>query len=285
MNTAAAIEVRGLVKKYANKTAVAGIDLTVEQGEIFALLGPNGAGKTTTVEILEGYRSANSGDIKVLGFDPATKGSAGQKWRNRIGIVLQSASDAADLSVIETVSHFANYYENPKDIDQVINDVGLTEKIDSKVHQLSGGQRRRLDVALGIIGSPELLFLDEPTTGFDPEARRSFWELIRTLKSEGTTILLTTHYLDEAQELADRVGVINNGKLIEIAPPSTLGGRNTAPAKVTWVENGMSKEILTNNPTEEVIKLNQHFNGQIPELQVLRPNLEEIYLRMIGEVK
>jgi ABC-2 type transport system ATP-binding protein len=285
MNTAAAIEVRGLVKKYANKTAVAGIDLTVEQGEIFALLGPNGAGKTTTVEILEGYRSANSGDIKVLGFDPATKGSAGQKWRNRIGIVLQSASDAADLSVIETVSHFANYYENPKDIDQVINDVGLTEKIDSKVHQLSGGQRRRLDVALGIIGSPELLFLDEPTTGFDPEARRSFWELIRTLKSEGTTILLTTHYLDEAQELADRVGVINNGKLIEIAPPSTLGGRNTAPAKVTWVENGMSKEILTNNPTEEVIKLNQHFNGQIPELQVLRPNLEEIYLLMIGEVK
>jgi ABC-2 type transport system ATP-binding protein len=285
MNTAAAIEVRGLVKKYANKTAVAGIDLTVEQGEIFALLGPNGAGKTTTVEILEGYRSANSGDIKVLGFDPATKGSAGQKWRNRIGIVLQSASDAADLSVIETVSHFANYYENPKDIDQVISDVGLTEKIDSKVHQLSGGQRRRLDVALGIIGSPELLFLDEPTTGFDPEARRSFWELIRTLKSEGTTILLTTHYLDEAQELADRVGVINKGKLIEIAPPSTLGGRNTAPAKVTWVENGMSKEILTNNPTEEVIKLNQHFNGQIPELQVLRPNLEEIYLRMIGEVK
>ena len=285
MNTAAAIEVRGLVKKYANKTAVAGIDLTVEQGEIFALLGPNGAGKTTTVEILEGYRSANSGDIKVLGFDPSTKGSAGQKWRNRIGIVLQSASDAADLSVIETVSHFANYYENPKDIDQVINDVGLTEKIDSKVHQLSGGQRRRLDVALGIIGSPELLFLDEPTTGFDPEARRSFWELIRTLKSEGPTILLTTHYLDEAQELADRVGVINNGKLIEIAPPSTLGGRNTAPAKVTWVENGMSKEILTNNPTEEVLKLNQHFNGQIPELQVLRPNLEEIYLRMIGEVK
>ena len=285
MNTAAAIEVRGLVKKYANKTAVAGIDLTVEQGEIFALLGPNGAGKTTTVEILEGYRSANSGDIKVLGFNPATKGSAGQKWRNRIGIVLQSASDAADLSVIETVSHFANYYENPKDIDQVINDVGLTEKIDSKVHQLSGGQRRRLDVALGIIGSPELLFLDEPTTGFDPEARRSFWELIRTLKSEGTTILLTTHYLDEAQELADRVGVINNGKLIEIAPPSTLGGRNTAPAKVTWVENGISKEILTNNPTEEVIKLTQHFNGQIPELQVLRPNLEEIYLRMIGEVK
>ena len=285
MNTAPAIEVRGLVKKYSNKTAVAGIDLTVEQGEIFALLGPNGAGKTTTVEILEGYRKANSGEIKVLGFNPATKGIAGQKWRNRIGIVLQSASDAADLSVIETVSHFANYYQNPKDVDQVINDVGLTEKIDSKVHQLSGGQRRRLDVALGIIGSPELLFLDEPTTGFDPEARRSFWDLIRTLKSEGTTILLTTHYLDEAQELADRVGVINNGKLIETSAPSTLGGRNSAPAKVMWVENGVSKELLTSNPTEEIIKLNQQFNGQIPELQVLRPNLEEIYLKMIGEVK
>ena len=285
MGTTLAIEVYGLVKKYGDKTAVAGIDLSVNQGEIFALLGPNGAGKTTTVEILEGYRNANAGEIKVLGFNPATKGSAAQSWRNRIGIVLQSASDAADLSVIEIVSHFANYYENPKNVDQVIKDVGLTEKLNAKVHELSGGQRRRLDVALGIIGSPELLFLDEPTTGFDPEARRSFWDLIRTLKQEGTTILLTTHYLDEAQELADRVGVINNGQLIEVATPSTLGGRNNAPAKVMWVENGVSKEILTSNPTEVVIRLNQHFNGQIPELQVLRPNLEEIYLRMIGELK
>ena len=285
MSTNPAIQVRGLVKKYGDKTAVAGIDLTVEQGEIFALLGPNGAGKTTTVEILEGYRSANSGEIKVLGFDPATKGSAAQKWRNKIGIVLQSASDAADLTVIETVSHFANYFDNPKDTHQVINAVGLSDKENSKTRQLSGGQRRRLDVALGIIGSPELLFLDEPTTGFDPEARRSFWELIRTLKSEGTTILLTTHYLDEAQELADRVGVINNGKIIEIAPPATLGGRNNAPAKVTWLENGVSKELLTSNPTDEVIKLSKQFNGPIPELQVLRPNLEEIYLRMIGELK
>lgn len=285
MSTNPAIQVRGLVKKYGDKTAVAGIDLTVEQGEIFALLGPNGAGKTTTVEILEGYRSANSGEIKVLGFDPATKGSAAQKWRNKIGIVLQSANDAADLTVIETVSHFANYFDNPKDTHQVINAVGLSDKENSKTRQLSGGQRRRLDVALGIIGSPALLFLDEPTTGFDPEARRSFWELIRTLKSEGTTILLTTHYLDEAQELADRVGVINNGKIIEIAAPATLGGRNNAPAKVTWLENGVSKELLTSNPTDEVIKLSKQFNGPIPELQVLRPNLEEIYLRMIGELK
>ena len=285
MSTNPAIQVRGLVKKYGDKTAVAGIDLTVEQGEIFALLGPNGAGKTTTVEILEGYRRANSGEIKVLGFDPATKGSAAQKWRNKIGIVLQSANDAADLTVTETVSHFANYFDNPKDTYQVINAVGLSDKENSKTRQLSGGQRRRLDVALGIIGSPELLFLDEPTTGFDPEARRSFWDLIRTLKSEGTTILLTTHYLDEAQELADRVGVINNGKIIEIAPPATLGGRNNAPAKVMWLEKGVSKELLTSNPTEEVIKLSKHFDGPIPELQVLRPNLEEIYLRMIGELK
>ena len=285
MNTAAAIEVRGLTKKYGSKVAVAGIDLTVERGEIFALLGPNGAGKTTTVEILEGYRVANSGQVRVLGFDPATKGASAQKWRNQIGIVLQSTNDAADLSVLETISHFANYYENPRDVKQVIEEVGLEEKVNAKVRELSGGQRRRLDVALGIIGSPELLFLDEPTTGFDPEARRSFWELIRTLKSEGTTILLTTHYLDEAQALADRVGVINEGVIIEVATPDTLGGRNTAPAKVTWLENGVTQELLTKNPTEEVLKLSQRFNNQIPELQVLRPNLEEIYLRMIGELK
>ena len=281
----AAIEVQGLVKRYGSKNAVDGIDLTVESGEIFALLGPNGAGKTTTVEILEGYRKATSGKVKVLGFDPATTGNSGQRWRNQIGIVLQSTSDEADLSVFETISHYANYYENPRNVEQVIDEVGLREKINSKARQLSGGQRRRLDVALGIIGSPELLFLDEPTTGFDPEARRSFWELIRTLKSEGTTILLTTHYLDEAQELADQVGVINNGKIIEIAPPATLGGRNNSPAKVMWLENGVSKELLTSNPTDEVIKLSKQFNGSIPELQVLRPNLEEIYLRMIGELK
>jgi ABC-2 type transport system ATP-binding protein len=285
MNTSAAIEVRGLSKKYGNKVAVNSIDLTVERGEIFALLGPNGAGKTTTVEILEGYRVANSGQIRVLGFDPATKGATAQKWRNQIGIVLQSTNDAADLSVLETISHFANYYEKPRDVKQVIKEVGLEEKVNAQVRELSGGQRRRLDVALGIIGSPELLFLDEPTTGFDPEARRSFWELIRTLKSEGTTILLTTHYLDEAQALADRVGVINEGVIIEIATPDTLGGRNNAPAKVTWLENGVTQELLTKNPTEEVLKLSQRFDNQIPELQVLRPNLEEIYLRMIGELK
>ena len=285
MSNAPAIEIRGLVKNYGSKAAVAGIDLQVENGEIFALLGPNGAGKTTTVEILEGYRNATSGEVRVLGFDPATKGDSGQRWRNRIGIVLQSTSDAADLSVLETISHFANYYEKPRDVNQVISEVGLEEKINAKVRDLSGGQRRRLDVALGIIGSPELIFLDEPTTGFDPEARRSFWELIKLLKSEGSTILLTTHYLDEAQALADRVGVINNGKIIEIATPQTLGGRNNAPAKVCWLEDGVSKEILSKDPTAEVAKLSQRFNGQIPELEVLRPNLEEIYLKMIGGLK
>ena len=285
MSNAPAIEVRGLVKNYGSKSAVAGIDLRVENGEIFALLGPNGAGKTTTVEILEGYRNATAGEVKVLGFDPATKGEAGQRWRNRIGIVLQSTSDAADLSVLETISHFANYYEKPRDVNQVISEVGLEKKIDAKVRELSGDQRRRLDVALGIIGSPELIFLDEPTTGFDPEARRSFWDLIKLLKSEGSTILLTTHYLDEAQALADRVGVINNGKIIEIATPQTLGGRNNAPAKVCWLEDGVTKEILSKDPTAEVAKLSQRFNGQIPELEVLRPNLEEIYLKMIGELK
>ena len=285
MSSTAAIQVQGLVKRYGAKTAVDGIDLTVESGEIFALLGPNGAGKTTTVEILEGYRTATAGQVKVLGFNPATKGSAGQKWRNQIGIVLQSTSDAADLSVFETISHYANYYDNPRNVDQVIDEVGLREKIDAKARELSGGQRRRLDVALGIIGSPQLLFLDEPTTGFDPEARRSFWELITTLKAEGKTILLTTHYLDEAQALADRVGVINNGKIIEIATPQTLGGRNNAPAKVTWLENGVTNQILTKDPTTEVLKLSQRLGGSVPELEVSRPNLEEIYLKMIGELR
>jgi len=285
MSSTAAIEVKGLVKRYGAKTAVDGIDLSVKSGEIFALLGPNGAGKTTTVEILEGYRIATAGEVKVLGFNPATKGSAGQRWRNQIGIVLQSTSDAADLSVFETISHYANYYENPRNVDQVIEEVGLQEKVNAKARELSGGQRRRLDVALGIIGSPQLLFLDEPTTGFDPEARRSFWDLIRTLKAEGKTILLTTHYLDEAQALADRVGVINNGKIIEIATPQTLGGRNNAPAKVTWLENGVTNQIHTKDPTAEVLKLSQRFGGSVPELEVSRPNLEEIYLKMIGELK
>lgn len=278
-----AIEIKSLVKIYGDKSAVNGINLTVAKGEIFALLGPNGAGKTTTVEILEGFRNLTSGEVKVLGFDPATKGESGRKWRNRIGIVLQSTTDAADLTVQETVEHFAHYYENPRDVNQVIDAVGLREKAKEYARNLSGGQRRRLDVALGIIGSPELLFLDEPTTGFDPEARRAFWDLLDKLRSEGTTIFLTTHYLDEAEALADRVGVITNGKIIEIATPATLGNRVSAPARISWLENGKIQEIESINPTAEVQKLMSRLSGEIPQLQIIRPNLEDIYLRMIGE--
>jgi ABC-2 type transport system ATP-binding protein len=285
-----AISITALRKQYLDKSApggvksaVDGIDLTVATGEIFALLGPNGAGKTTTVEILEGYREPTSGEVRVLGFNPADLGGSASEFRNRIGIVLQSTNDAADLSVEETVRHFAKYYINAKDPELVIDAVGLREKAKSKVRSLSGGQRRRLDVALGIIGSPDLLFLDEPTTGFDPEARRAFWGLIRTLRDEGTTILLTTHYLDEAEALADRVGVIANGKILEISTPANLGGRNNAKAIVSWSESGVRREVQTDDPTAVVLRLSNQFGGNIPDLTVTRPSLEDIYLRMIGE--
>ena len=280
-----AIKVRGLKKSYEGKIAVNGIDLDVVQGEIFAILGPNGAGKTTTVEILEGYRDRDSGDVTVLDLDPEHLGSQSSSWRNRIGIVLQSTSDAGDLSVSETIHHFAHYYSNPKNPDAVITLVGLDEKRDDRVHNLSGGQRRRLDVALGIIGSPEILFLDEPTTGFDPEARRAFWGLIRTLKAEGTTILLTTHYLDEAEELADRVAVINHGKIVEIATPATLGGRHLAKATISWKEKGQLQTKLSLNPTADIQELSKNFDGDIPELTVTRPTLEDVYITMIGANK
>jgi ABC-2 type transport system ATP-binding protein len=277
------IEVRGLRKLYASFEAVCGIDLSIAQGEIFSLLGPNGAGKTTTVEILEGFRTRDAGEVKVLGFDPATQGRASREWRNRIGIVLQSTSDAGDLTVSETISHFAGYYSRPRNPEEVISAVGLEDKAKDLIRNLSGGQRRRLDVALGIIGSPELLFLDEPTTGFDPEARRAFWSLIDGLRNDGTTIVLTTHYLDEAEALADRLAVINHGQIIEVSTPTQLGGRSTSKALVQWRDNGELKSEETENPTALVSSLTTQFSGEIPELRVSRPSLEEIYLKMIGQ--
>jgi len=276
------IEVKGLKKSYGDVHAVRGLDLEIAQGEIFSLLGPNGAGKTTTVEILEGFRTRDSGTVSVLGFDPQTRGHESRLWRDRIGIVLQSSADAGDLTVLETINHFSGYYSNPRNVDEVIHSVGLVEKENALIRNLSGGQRRRLDVALGIIGNPELLFLDEPTTGFDPEARRSFWGLIQTLRSDGTTIVLTTHYLDEAEALADRVAVINNGVIIEVSTPADLGGRATSQATVTWREGDEIKSERSDNPTELVTKLSSRFGGEVPELVVSRPSLEDIYLEMIG---
>ncbi|MBU3734916.1 MAG: ABC transporter ATP-binding protein [Candidatus Planktophila sp.] len=278
------IEVKGLTKSYGDVHAVRGIDLSIEQGEIFSILGPNGAGKTTTVEILEGFRDRDSGSVSVLGFDPTTKGHGSREWRNRIGIVLQSSSDAGDLTVFETIHHFSGYYSNPRDVEEVIHSVGLKEKESALIRNLSGGQRRRLDVALGIIGNPELIFLDEPTTGFDPEARRAFWSLIKKLRTDGATIVLTTHYLDEAEALADRVAVINQGKIVEISTPAELGGRATSQATVHWRDGDQIKSEKSDNPTALVASLSAKFNGEVPELVITRPSLEDIYLEMIGGV-
>jgi len=275
------ISIRSLRKSYGGNEVLHGIDLQIVRGEIFALLGPNGAGKTTTVEILEGYRDRDGGEVLVLGEDPS---SAGASWRDRIGIVLQDSADFPDLTVREAISHFRHYYSRSRETEHLIEAVGLGEKSDEKIRSLSGGQRRRLDVALGIIGSPELLFLDEPTTGFDPKARRAFWELIKRLRDDGTTILLTTHYLDEAEALADRVGVISGGEILEIATPATLGGREKALATVSWRDqNGTLHKVETENPSELLRELIVEFPGEIPSLSVKRPSLEEIYLQMIGE--
>jgi ABC-2 type transport system ATP-binding protein len=271
-----AISVEGLHKSYGSNEAVAGVDLAVGHGEVFALLGPNGAGKTTTVEILEGFRKRDTGSVTVLGEDPAHAHAA---WRQRIGIVLQGTGEFDELTVGEVVRHFARFYRNAADPAEVIERVGLSEKVKARTHTLSGGQKRRLDVALGIVNQPELLFLDEPTTGFDPAARREFWKVIDDLAHKGTTILLTTHYLEEAEVLADRVGVINRGKLIEVSTPAELGGRNKARATVSW-RDGREE---TDEPTVVVQRLAAQYEGEIPELTVKRPTLEDIYLKMIGE--
>ncbi|MDG4828809.1 ABC transporter ATP-binding protein [Solwaraspora sp. WMMD1047] len=275
-----AISVRGLRKSYAGSPAVAGLDLAVRAGEVFALLGPNGAGKTTTVEILEGYRQRDAGEVSVLGVDPAR---ADQGWRSRVGIVLQGTGEFDELTVGEVVHHFAAFYPTADDPALVIDRVGLAAKANARTHTLSGGQKRRLDVALGIIGRPELLFLDEPTTGFDPEARREFWELIRDLAAAGTTIVLTTHYLEEAEALADRVGVIAGGRLVEVATPDRLGNRQEALATVSWrTPGGVVERAESATPTALVAELAARFGGEVPGLTVTRPTLEDVYLRMIG---
>lgn len=273
-----AIEVRSLRKVYADVVAVDDISFDVADGECLALLGPNGAGKTTTTEILEGYRKPDGGTARVLGVDSS---SGGLDWRARLGIVLQTDRDLGDLTVRESVTHFAGYFPNPRDPDEVIAAVGLTEKAKSRNAKLSGGQRRRLDVALGIIGRPEVLFLDEPTTGFDPAARREFWALIKAIKAEGTTILLTTHYLEEAEHLADRVAVIARGRIVATDTPARIGGRADGKAIVTWREGGMDRQEETSHPTQLVSELAARMGGEIPELQVHRPTLEDTYLALL----
>jgi ABC-2 type transport system ATP-binding protein len=274
-----AVLVRGLRKSYGELTAVGGIDLEIGTGEVFALLGPNGAGKTTTVEILEGFRHRDGGTVTVLGQDPARGGRA---WRARIGIVLQLASSGPELTVLEIVRHFATFYPRPRPPAEVLDLVGLTGKAQSRISKLSGGQVRRLDVALGIVGRPELLFLDEPTTGFDPEARRQFWELITRLREHGTTILLTTHYLDEAEALADRIVVIAAGRIVASGDPATLGGRDGVAARVSWDGLNGRKTEQTTTPTRLVAELARQFDGEVPGLTVTRPTLEDIYLDLIG---
>lgn len=276
-----AITVCDLRKRYAGTAAVDGVDLSVRRGEIFALLGPNGAGKTTTVEILEGHRRRDAGGVQVLGADP---GRGGRAWRSRIGIVLQGTGEFDELTVAEVVEHFARFYPRPDTPAAVIDRVGLAGRARARTHSLSGGQKRRLDVALGIVGRPELLFLDEPTTGFDPQARRDFWNLIRGLAADGTTILLTTHYLEEAEALADRVGVLAGGRMVAVAPPADLGDRVNQPATVSWqAPDGAAKSRLTAAPTRFVAELSaQADGGEVPGLTVTRPTLEDVYLTMIG---
>jgi len=278
MSSAPVITATDVTKRYGDFTALAGVSIHVDTGECLAILGPNGAGKTTLTEILEGYRQRDGGQASVLGVDPNKPTGA---WKAKLGIVLQNATDMADLTVSETIKHFARYYPNPADPDQVMAAVGLTEKANSRNGKLSGGQRRRLDVALGIIGNPEVLFLDEPTTGFDPEARREFWVLIDRLKSNGTTILLTTHYLDEAQYLADRVAVIARGRIVAQGAPDSIGNRGDAI--VTWTESGREQAQSTTTPTAFVEELSARFAGEIPHLAIRRASLEDAYLELIAQ--
>ncbi|GAA0429928.1 ABC transporter ATP-binding protein [Leifsonia naganoensis] len=277
----AAVSVRDLRKTYGAFEALRGVDFDIEEGETFALLGPNGAGKSTTIEILEGYRDRSGGTAEVLGVDPQ---HGGTEWKARLGIVLQSGIEAADVTVREQLVHFSRFYPQRRDVDELIAAVGLTDKAKTRIRNLSGGQRRRLDVALGVIGRPELLFLDEPTTGFDPEARHQFWDLIRDLKREGTTILLTTHYLDEAAQLSDRVAVIARGTLIDIGAVDEIGGADARIPIVSWRDGGGAlQRERTDEPGALVSRITAELGGEPRDLEVIRPSLEDIYLELVRE--
>jgi len=275
---AEAIEVRGLTKAYGAHPAVRGIDFTVARGEVFGLLGPNGAGKTTTVEVLEGYRTRDSGTVSVLGHDP---GNRSAQLRARVGIVLQSCGTYPHLTVAETVEHFASLYPAPRQVDEVLALAGLDECAGRRARTLSGGQARRLDFALALVGDPELIFLDEPTTGFDPGARRAAWDVIRALRDLGKTVVLTTHYLDEAQTLADRVAILQGGRILAEGPPDALGASRY---RVAWrAADGTAEERFTDDPTSLLAELTAEAlarGERLEELSVTRPSLEDVYLEL-----
>lgn len=297
--TTPVIEVRGLTKRYGDTIAVDGIDLTVWQSEIFALLGPNGAGKTTTLEMLEGYRRPDAGTISVLGQDPAR---AGLDWRARIGLVLQASKLPEELTVSELVSRYAGYYPHPRDVDETIELVGLSGKRKARAGQLSGGQQRRLDVAIALVGDPDLVFLDEPTTGFDPAARRQAWSMVENLRTLGKSVLLTTHYMDEAEELADRLAVIVAGRVVAEGTPETVGGRDTAPVRLSFLRPRLSEDdrlrfsligdvdqdgdrvVLTapdvGRATGQLVDWARDTGDALTGLEIRRPSLEDVYLTL-----